>query len=347
MARKQNLKFLLKQELARKKDAGHGRSKHKDKLKTMEERRSLQAKGVPYKECLQVDYMKDYIYTSTTFEVYIRQAEYFANWMAEEKGMKKVTLEESKQYIQEYVDYLNTEKNQSAWSINLALSAICKATGAYIADYKHPMRSISELKRGVGEKQHDKINMEKAARSLSVNRLLGLRRSQLGKLKASDIKEVEIDGRKMVVVETIGKGKKLNQQIFYEPYEMVAVLRLKKEKKDDERIFDKQELCNDADYHSMRELRCKEVYQRVINDMEKNPQRRIFYQREIRRLFSESGRNVREDMNRPVYVRGKNRERLLREGRPIEYDRTALLFCSVTVTSHWRSSVTLAHYVAK
>ena len=34
MARKPTLKYLLREELANKKEAGYGRSKHNDKLKT-------------------------------------------------------------------------------------------------------------------------------------------------------------------------------------------------------------------------------------------------------------------------------------------------------------------------
>lgn len=347
MARKANLKFLLREELAKMKQAGYGRSKHQDKEQTRAERARMKQEGVPYEERLRVDYSKDYIYVSTTFDVYSRQVGYFADWLAEEKGLKKISIEESKQYIQEYVNYLDRDKEQSAWSINLALSAICKATHEYVIDYEHPKRSIAHITRGVGEKQHDELNKARARESLEANRLLGLRRSQLEKLKAGDIREVDVNGRKMVIVETVGKGKKINQQIFYQSDEMKAVLKLKEGKADADRIFSREEFANDADYHYMRELRCKEVYERTVADMKENPERREFYQSEICRLFHEAGRRVKEDMDKTVYARGDNRERLLQEDRPIEFDRTALLFCSVTVTSHWRSSVTLEHYVGK
>ena len=41
MARRQTLKYLLREELASKKEAGYGRSKHNDKLKTEQEREKL------------------------------------------------------------------------------------------------------------------------------------------------------------------------------------------------------------------------------------------------------------------------------------------------------------------
>lgn len=108
-------------------------------------------------------------------------------------------------------------------------------------------------------------------------------------------------------------------------------MKLKEGKAEGDRIFDKKEFLTDADYHYMRELRCKDVYKRVVKDMQEHPERKEFYQSEIHRLFNEAGRKVREDLDLPVYARGENRERLLQEGRSIEYDRTALLFCSIVI----------------
>ena len=83
MARRQTLKYLLREELASKKEAGYGRSKHNDKLKTEQEREKLHREGVAYKDRIrEVNHMKDYIYVSTTFEVYSRHVGYFADWLA-------------------------------------------------------------------------------------------------------------------------------------------------------------------------------------------------------------------------------------------------------------------------
>lgn len=347
MARRQTLKYLLREELASKKEAGYGRSKHNDKLKTEQEREKLHREGVAYKDRIrEVNHMKDYIYVSTTFEVYSRHVGYFADWLAEEYGLKKISIEECKPYIQEYINHMERQ-DYSAYTINLALAAICKATDEKMIDYEHKQRSVAEITRGTGERKHDAFNNVMAKETLEANRLLGLRRSQLKNLRASDIREEQHGNRTIVVVETIGKGKKINHQIFYDEAEKEAVLKFREGKMPDERIFNQEEFKYDADYHHMRELRCKDVYNRVVEDMKQNPERRAFYQSEIHRLFNEAGKHCREDLDMPVYARKDNRQRLLDAGRPIEYDRTALMFCSVTVTSHWRSSVTFEHYVGK
>lgn len=347
MARKATLKYLLRERLATKKEAGYGRSKHNDKLRTEHERDRLQREGVSNEERIrEVNYLKDYIYVSSTFNIYSRHVGYFADWLAKEHGLKKITIEECKPYIQEYMNYMERE-NYSAYTINLALAAICKATDEKMIDYEHKQRSVAEIIRGTGERKHDSFNNIMAKETLEANRLLGLRRNQLKNLKASDIREEHHGDKTIVVVETIGKGKKINHQIFYDEAEKEAVLKFREGKMHDERIFNQQEFKYDADYHYMRELRCKDVYNRVLEDMKQHPERRGFYQSEIHRLFNEAGKHCREDLDKPVYARKENRQRLLDAGRPIEYDRTALMFCSVTITSHWRSSVTFEHYVGK
>ena len=347
MARKANLKYLLRERLANKKEAGYGRSKHNDKLRTEQEREQLQREGVSYEERIrEVNHMNEYIYVSSTFDIYCRHVGYFADWLAEEHGLKKITIEECKPYIQEYMNYMERQ-DYSAYTINLALAAICKATDEKMIDYEHKQRSVAEITRGTGERKHDAFNNVMAKETLDANRLLGLRRSQLKNLRASDIREEQHGDRTIVVVETIGKGKKVNHQIFYDEAEKEAVLKFREGKMPDERIFNQEEFKYDADYHNMRELRCKDVYNRVVVDMKQNPERRAFYQSEIHRLFNEAGKRRRENLDMPVYARKENRQRLLDAGRPIEYDRTALMFCSVTVTSHWRSSVTFEHYVGK
>ena len=46
-------------------------------------------------------------------------------------------------------------------------------------------------------------------------------------------------------------------------------------------------------------------------------------------------------------LRGKNRTRLEKEGRPVEFDRTAVMYVSVVVLSHFRTDTTVEHYIGK
>lgn len=339
MARKKNIRFLLKQELNTM--ASYGRSKYDDQKLTEQERRKQRANGVSYRESLRTDYCKKHIYSYVTMKTYQKNINQFANYL-EMSGHKKISIEESKKYIQPYIDYLMS-KNLTSATIHNYLAAACKATGAYLFDYEHPSRSVAKITKGVKPVDLDAISDPLVKMTLEANRLLGLRHSELMRLKAGDILEKD----DFVIVRSVGKGGKQNQQLFIFEDEKEAVLKLKEGKTDNERVFPKSYF-RQKNYHKMRELRAKDLYERVCRDMETRGEvARQEYQDIIKTVFAENHKTLKENLDNPVYVRSENRERLMKAGRSIVYDRTALLFVSVSVTSHFRSSVTLNHYVAK
>ncbi len=339
MARGNTIKFQLKQALADK--ASYGRSKHEDKVSTYEKREALRQAGASFEERMAVNDMQQHIYSYGTMTAYQQQTGYFGDWLIE-NGHKKISLEESREYIQEYIDHLE-EQGKSAWTINLALAAICKATDAHMRDYHHPSRKVADVQRGKGERVNDALNDRKAAQILEANRLLGLRRSELKSLRCCDIFERD----NTVVVQTVGKGGRHNEQIFTDPAEKQAVLALKQGRNGEERIFPHEDFKNDADLHHQRQLRAVEVYERVVQDMKEHPERRDYYKEQIYQKYHERNRTCRENLDNPYCVRGENRQRLLAEGREVTYDRVALLYVSTHVLSHTRSDTTAQFYVAK
>lgn len=345
MARKSSIKYAMCKSLEN--QLHYGEKKHDDKELNKQERAELKKQGIAYKDRIKmVNHSKDKIYSSSTYKTYLAEVQKYGDYLAE-KGLKKIDLKEAQKYVQEYIDYLDKERELSPYSVYKAASGIAKSLGTYLSDYNLPTRSIAHLKRGKAIAIHDEFNEKKYGKSLEINRLLGMRRAALTRLQAKDIYEREIDGMRCVIVEKQSKGGKTNRQYFYDEKEMEQVLALKQGKKPEDRILEPSEISHDANYHECREQRAKEVYYRCVQDMEKNPERRVWYQNEIRRIFAEAGRTVKENMDKPVFVRGENRDRLIAENREVEYDRTALLFVSVTVTNHWRSSVSLNFYIAR
>ena len=49
-------------------------------------------------------------------------------------------------------------------------------------------------------------------------------------------------------------------------------------------------------------------------------------------------------INSPYICRGSIRRNMMQNGRPIRYDRLALMAVSVFHLAHWRADVTVAHY---
>lgn len=333
------IKYQLKQALEQ--QASYGRSKHQDKVATYQKREELRQQGASFEERMRVNEMQGHIYSYQTMATYQQQVGYFGDWLIQ-NGHKKISIEESREYIQEYVDHLEHD-GKSPWTINTALAAVCKATGTSMRDFDHPTRTISHIERGTGVRLHDATNEKNASRILEANRLLGMRRSELERLKAGDI----VKAGDKVIVNSVGKGGRRNQQIFTLPEEKERVLALKTGKGENERVFSSADFRNDADLHYERKNRAVAVYDRVVEDMRQHPERREHYKQEIRQAFEDRGRVCRENMDNPYCVRGANRQRLLSEGREVTYDRVALLYVSVTVLNHTRSDVTAAHYVAK
>jgi len=333
------IKYKLKQSLQN--QEAFGRSKHQDKIQTYQEREELKKQGASYYERLQINHMKEHIYSYNTMLTYQREVGKFGDWLID-NGYRKISIEQATEHIQDYIDY-QAERGLSAWSVNTSLSAVCKATHTNVYDYERPKRTISHIERGNAPRKHDKLNEKNASHILEANRLLGMRRSELKALKASDI----FTRNDKVIVKSLGKGGRYNEQIFTIPDEKKKVLALKIGKKEHEKIFQSSDFHNDADLHYERQLRSVDVYNRVVCDMKLNPECREYYKNEIHQIYSDRGRTLKENLDNPYAVRGANRQRLIAEGRETTYDRVALLYVSVTVLNHTRSDVTCAHYVSK
>jgi len=345
MARAKNIRYLMKSELNQME--AYGRSKKADQVRTFEERSEAKAKGIPFEEYRTIDYTKDYIYSYNTMKSYQHQVGLFADYL-NEKGLNKITLDEAQEHVQEYLDYLRDEKHLSAPSIHSACASLCKVFHTTMWEYEKPQRTISEITRGnqtFKDKDVDMISKLEENRIWCINRdYLGMRKSELMNLKANMIKEV----RNRVEIHYVGKGGKQNRQIFTLEHEKAFVLSLKEGKQEHERIFTKEEIKEAHNLHKARELRCKQVYQHVVDDIvNRGEKARQEYITEIERVFKEAHKPLRENLDNPYFVRGDNRKRLQSENRDLEYSRVALMYVSVTVSQHFRSDTTANHYVAK
>ena len=170
-----------------------------------------------------------------------------------------------------------------------------------------------------------------------------MRRNELKRLRVEDF---EISD-KHIIVHTIGKGGKENVQVITDKAEIETAKSWLVGKKTEDRVFSADNFDNDVNFHKQRELRAKDVYERVVEDMKNNPEGREYYKAFIRNFFERDGKKLREDLEKPYVVRGENRKRLEQQGRALEYDRVAVLYVSLTVLNHYRSDTTVNHYVGK
>lgn len=200
--------------------AAYGESKKAYKSKTQALRRAkykeLTNKGASKsyinKQLLHIDAAKDKIFSYSTMKNYIRFIKAFSDYVYTQAGTTRISVEDSVKYIQPYIDHL-IYKGNSPNTINIKLAAVCKATGQYVVDYKHPIRRYSDVKRSVNSAVRDKYNDKRAAEALELNRAIGLRRNELARVSINDIHL----GEKCAYIYSRGKGGKNNITYISDP----------------------------------------------------------------------------------------------------------------------------------
>ena len=79
--------------------------------------------------------------------------------------------------------------------------------------------------------------------------------------------------------------------------------------------------------------------------MAQNPAATAEYQQIVKATFAASGRECKEDLNKPYYCRGEHRASLEARGAATVYNRTAVLM--VATECHFRSDVLVQHYLTR
>jgi hypothetical protein len=297
-------------------------------------------------ESLQICTYKDVIFSKSTLDNYTAAINPFVKFVEEIEGTKRVTVEGCVKYVQPFIDS-RAEAGLSPATVKRDLAAVCKALGKPMADYRRPPCHYAERRKGLGESPNRESNQKLHGDILELNRCLGLRRSELGRLKISDIKYRD-DGS-LEAITRRGKGGKRNVNLVTDPGKISYIEKFVDAAIDAGRdyLLAKDALNHNSDLHSERANAAKDRYREVVDDMNQNPGRREFYTSEIRRMFAEAGRTLNEDLDRPYECRGYNRVLLRQRGIPHKWDRVAVLYTSLTILSHFRSSVTVNHYLTR
>ena len=352
MARKPNIKFLMKQRLGEM--ASYGQSKRADQERTWSERAALRSKG-EYEAAKDIDYTKDKIYSYGTMEIYTRHTEYFGRWLCD-NGMKNCTMEEAHSQLQPYIDSL-VERGVSPWTAHLACSSLCKVFSDRMDNYDLPKRSLADITRSRKEAIHDSFNNRHYGSLLQANEVLGLRKSELRDIRTSNFEVVKgagllgdagvtLSNCDKIIARYKGKGGKLNERVYTAPHQVVAIQGMLQGKQSGERLFDKSQFRSDCDLHNSRSIAIKDTYFSVLNDIQTRTGAREEYVAAIRSAFSAAGKTMRENLDRPYNLRGEHRAYCEQRGLPTSFCRVSALYTSIQA-SHFRTDVTVGHYIAK
>lgn len=304
---------------------------------------------------------------NATQKTYRRGISDFCDWAKGQglnsRKMDSMAPESLKDTIQQYERYL-AEKYESPNTIHTRLAPICKAFGVSMEKIDKPQRSATTIIRGrdatKGQRGQADALADKYARVVEFQKAVGLRRSELEKLQGKNLTR---DNQGFLCVEVVsGKGGRYQLQRVLPQFEEI-VLRTFDGIRQEQRVFDKWEVRNNINFHSMRAEAARAAYRYYAERITASPAYKEKLQGDLLRRFEADNDRLRQrstkdyekkrtrflyDLTRgggKYELRGDNKARAIQAGRETILDRTALMAASVYHLAHGRTDVAATHYM--
>ena len=279
----------------------------------------------------------------------------FANWAKGEGYKRLAMIDDPRALIQKYEKTLE-DKGYTPSTIHRKLHAPCRALGVSMGLIEKPKRTQEAIVRGRRDrtdeapKRGDKeATQERFGRVVTGARAIGIRRAELGRLTGSDLTRDECGF--MAVKVNKGKGGKDTLQRVL-PEDERAVKDLFSGVGPTEKVFSRAEMSNHINIHGYRAEKAKRAYAYYSDRLNSEPGYRSQLISELRQRYTTAcpGRDpdrwLKKTLTTETYMlRGENKDRAIKLGLPVVYDRLALLAVSVYDLSHWRLSVTVTNYM--
>lgn len=304
--------------------------------------------------------------TGTAYKKHIKK---FASW-ARENGYRKPE-DITKEVVQEYEKYLESKpKKYSAATIHTYLSPVCLAAGVHMEEIKKPRRTAGNISRGRDRDEKGKKveknkqgkqqeGNQKFARLTTLQKAVGVRRAELGKLVGADLVR---RGNGWYVRIRRGKGGKEQLQ-FILPKDVPAVKEVFEGIAADQKVFSREEMANKINLHAMRAEHGKDCYHHYASLIENHPEVMEKLRSELLHWWDKGHVQLKSgnpkaweiqrkkfisDMDdRPYLLRGENLRKAESLELPTAYNRLALMCVSVFHLSHWRLDVTAVNYMVQ
>lgn len=289
-----------------------------------------------------------------TVTAYKKDCKLFAVY-CKEQGVKRPDQLEGreKELLQAYEKRLEAS-GYSASTIHRRLAAPCKATRISMSEIEKPKRTSGKIIRSRNEKANRQgkreIENERYSRLVTFQKAVGIRRTELARLTATDLTTDE-SGYLCVYVAKGKGGKRQLQRIL--PEDEGTVLEIFQNADPGQKLFSKEEMQNKIDLHGLRREHAQRAYKYYADRLKNEPGYKYQCRKELAaryKEFHESGaankRFLKDIMNEEPYkLRGENRQKAIEQSKETEYDRLALMMVSVFHLSHWRLDVTVTNYL--
>ena len=289
-----------------------------------------------------------------TIKNYKRHIKEFAGWVKDEYGINKPSEASSRavELVQAYEERLE-DAGKTPATIHGYLAPICVGLGISLGDIQKPKRTADTIVRGrnpeANPQGRKEAQMERYKPLMDLQQATGFRRAELGRLRGRDLQK---DESGYWCIHTRGKlGKEQLQRIL--PEDLPRVMAAFRDVKPNQKVLTDEIMKNKINLHAIRADQGYRTYLYYKERLEKEPGYRNQCQMELVARFKamapeghSTKQYVRDITSREPYkIRGANREKAERTGRPTEYNRLALMMVSVFHLSHWRLGVTVTNYI--
>lgn len=285
---------------------------------------------------------------------YIRNTKKFVVFCREHYDCRN--FDSCREHIQDYSDYLQTQ-GYTPSTIHSYIAAACSTFDVPMQDIRKPIRKTSEFIRGrcQGEsiRTSQDLNDPEWDYIVSFQKKVGLRRAELYELRKEDFLMDE-SGHFTIFVRN-GKGHKKQHQRLNSEEDVEFIKRYFDAVGTGEKVFEDKYFRNDLNFHKLRADSAKEYYAIQLDRILNEPGYAEKLESEIKKRWELF--NINPKTGKPkkfpqsqiqgwYVLRGDNRAKAIREGRPLRYNRLAVMACSIFKLSHWRTNVTVQNYLA-
>ena len=289
-----------------------------------------------------------------TIKNYKRHIKEFAEWAKIEYGVNKPSEARSRavELVQAYEERLE-DAGKTPATIHGYLAPVCVGLGISLKDIQKPKRTSDTIIRGRNPEANPQgrreAQMERYKPLMDLQRATGFRRAELGKLRGRDLQK---DESGYWCIHTKGKlGKEQLQRIL--PEDLPGVMAAFDGVKPNQKVLSDELMKNKINLHAVRADQGYRTYLYYKERLEKEPGYRNKCQLELVARFkalAPEGHATKQYIHditsrEPYKIRGANREKAERTGRPVEYNRLALMMVSVFHLSHWRLGVTVTNCI--
>lgn len=280
----------------------------------------------------------------------------FATYCKAELGIYRVRdITDPQIAIQSYADRLVADGHYSPASIHRKLAGPCRALGVCMGDIAKPKRTQDAIIRGrrdgdpVGLQGDREMTQGKYARLVEFQQAVGLRRAELGHLRGADLVRDE-SGYLCVRVANGKGGKEQLQRIL--PDDVETVKNTFRGVAPQQAVFNRAEMSNHINLHGLRAEQSQKAYRYYADRLASDSSYGATLRQELMARYQayQPTRDAdtwmaRNGNDTPYLLRGASRQRAIDTGKPVSYDRLALLAVSVLHLSHWRLDVTVTNYL--